>query len=987
MNKLRWMRAFLWMTTLALAGAGASTPLLAQETGTIRGTVTTASTLRPLSGAQVFVPGTGRGTLTNASGQYILVGVAPGAHTLRVEMLGFAVAEQSVTIAAGETVEADFQLAEEAVALDELIVTGTAGTARRREVGNSIAQISAADIENAPARNPQDLLAGRAAGVTILQNAGQPGASGTIRLRGTTSISQGNDPLIYIDGVRVFSGQTSLHPSARQSTSPLNDINPADIERIEIVKGAAATTLYGTEAASGVVQIFTKRGITGEAQWTAEITGGINNIGRVGPDSDPTWMFVKECRGPNLVMSDGTRFEDVTCPASGSWLRNAPLQRYNLSVRGGGEQLSYYLSGNIADDQSPIHGGGGTTNGGLSGNFSFRPLEPLQVSLNSSYSRRATDWLAAGDNGDAFMLNVTRGVGSNFKGAAGCSDPDVVCVQNGRLLDVDNTTQNERFITGLTLNHQTLDNLINRLTVGYDYNTAVNESITPFGYVRLPLGSMTTNDWSRRMLSVDYVGSLENAFGASLQSTFSWGGQLFSTEARTTTSVGQEFAGPGEPTLTAAARTEVTADSRQRVVNAGFFLQEMLGWNDRLFVTAGLRVDGNSAFGEGFGLQPYPKLSASYVVSDHSGWPAWWEAMKLRAAIGESGKAPGAFDAVRTWSPIAGDDGQPAFTPGQLGNPELGPERSREIEFGFDAGLLGGRLAVDATYFYQRTYDALIPVSYSPSLGFLSTQLENVGTLQNSGLELRADLGLVATPQIEWRINGTLSTIDSEAIDLDGQVITVQTFGRTFIREGYPVPAVFARKITNPNEFADPVWEDDAFIGSIYPDQTIGLGTDLVLLGGDLTLDARGEFQLGGYMVNGNGYQNSRQGAWRQCYDVQAKMRAEPTDPAALSDVTALERARCAPNGYRIAPSYDAWIEETSFFKLRSISLAYRLPQGWLPGARSATLSLGGRNLFTSTDYTGVDPELTDYRNSLARRDYYAVPTYRTFEASLRVGF
>jgi TonB-dependent SusC/RagA subfamily outer membrane receptor len=894
--------------------------------------------------------------------------------------------EQVVTVASGQAATANFQLAEQALALDEIVVTGTAGTARRREVGNSIAQLSTAQIENAPARNPQDLLTGRAAGVTILQNAGQPGASGTIRLRGTTSISQGNDPLIYIDGVRVFSGQTALHSSARQSTSPLNDINPNDIERIEVIKGAAATTLYGTEAASGVIQVFTKRGVAGAAQWTAEVTGGINSIGRVGPGSDPAWMWVKECRGPNTFMSDGTRFEDLTCPASGSWLRNGPVQRYSLSVRGGAEQLSYYLSGNLADEKSPIHGGGGSANGGITGNFAFRPVDPLQISLNTSYSRRSTDWLAAGDNANAFMLNVTRGAGSNFKGATGCSSTDVVCVANARLLDVENTTRGEHFITGLTVSHQTSERLTNRITVGYDYNTAVNESITPFGFMRLPLGEMSTSDWARRMLSLDYVGSFETSFGTSLRSTFSWGGQMFSTEGRTTTAVGEEFAGPGEPTLTAAARTRITGDSRQKVINAGLFLQEMMGWKDRLFVTAGLRIDGNSAFGESFGLQPYPKLSASYVLSDHDFWPAWWEAMKLRAAIGESGKAPGAFDAVRTWNPVAGDDGQPAFTPGQLGNPDLGPERSREFEAGFDAGLFGGRLAVEATYFFQRTHDALIPVSYPPSQGFLSQQLENVGVLENAGIELRADVGVVTTPNVDWRVQGTLSTLRSEAIDVGGEVITVQTFGRTFIREGYPVPAVFARKITNPDALADPIWEDDAYIGSIYPSRTVGLGTELMLFR-NLTLDARGEFQFGAYMVNGNGYQNSRQGAWRQCYDVQAKMRTERDSPAALADVTALERARCAPNGYRIAPSYDAWIEPTDFFKLRSVSLAYRLPQAWMPGVRSATLRVGARNLFTRTDYTGVDPELTDYRNSLARRDYYVVPPYRTLEASLLVNF
>src|SRR5690606_37373013 len=264
-------------------------------------------------------------------------------------------------------------------------------------------------------------------------------------------------------------------------------------------------------------------------------------------------------------------------------------------------------------------------------------------------------------------------------------------------------------------------------SVGYDYNNSEIESNRPFASPRFPIGDTTVRDLRQTLFSIDYVGSFAYPSLCSLTSTFPWGGQLFVNDTRTLTMTAQEFADHWTATLESAARRSDSSDNRQRVVNAGFFLQEAVGWKDRLFVTAGLRVDGNSAFGKDFGLQAYPKLMASYVLSDNEFWPfEWWEALKLRAAIGESGRAPGAFDAVRTWDPIAGDDGQAGFTPGQLGNPTLGPERSREIEAGFEAGLLGGRVGVDFTYYHQRTFDALIPVRFPPSQGFLSTQLENV---------------------------------------------------------------------------------------------------------------------------------------------------------------------------------------------------------------------------------------------------------------------
>ena len=210
------------------------------------------------------------------------------------------------------------------------------------------------------------------------------------------------------------------------------------------------------------------------------------------------------------------------------------------------------------------------------------------------------------------------------------------------------------------------------------------------------------------------------------------------------------------------------------------------------------------------------------------------------------------------------------------------------------------------------------------------------------------------------------------------------TFSSCVLRkpcEGYPVPAIFGEKIINPNEFADPIVVADTFIGSAYPTKTISLGSTLTLFR-DISIDALGEFKLGGHMVNGNGYQNSRRGAWPACYEIQRKTLAGD-----VGDVTALMRARCALDGGSIAPTYDAWIESTDFFRLRSIAVTYRLPPGLIPGASSASLRLAGRNLRTSTDYSGVDPELDDYRNSLARRDYYVLPTYRSFLATLRVSF
>jgi TonB-linked SusC/RagA family outer membrane protein len=974
---------------LLLAALLLAAPLPAasqQPRGSIAGTVRASSTQRPVLSVQLTVPGTNVGTLTDGQGRYVLQNVPAGETRVHAQVLGFRSEERSVSVTAGQTVTLDFELQESAVALDEIVVTGTAGQARKREIGNSMATISSSEIEVAPVRGAQDILTARAAGVTVMANSGQPGSGAAIRLRGNNSIAMGNEPLIYIDGVRLFSRIAPASGSARQGSLPINDIAPDDIERIEIVKGAAATTLYGTEASGGVIQIFTKRGRAGKPIWTAEVSAGFNSMGKIGPDGDPTGLFLKQCSGDNLVDSSGNRFEDATCPSSGTWLRDGPVQRYALTVRGGAPELTYYLSGNYGDEQGVIEPGG-SKDGGFRGNFSFRPMPTLDVALSSSYTRRKTRWIPDGNLANGFTLNVMRGPNNNFKNAAECSTPGIVaCLTNGEILDQRLTNDNDHFITGVTVQWEPIPQLSQRFTVGYDYNAADNITVLPFNFSRSPLGSIAVQNWHHTTLSLDYVGSLRhNLLGTS--STFSWGGQLFEDRNRQQNTNGSDFSGPGNPTLTSAARKDVTFDERQRVVNAGFFGQEVVGIADRLFITAGLRVDGNSAFGESFGLQVYPKLSAAYVLSELGFWPAdTWETFKLRAAIGEAGKAPGAFDASRTWEPVPADEAKPAFTPEQIGNEDLGPERTRELELGFESSAFQGRLGVEFTYFYQRTIDALVQVRYPPSEGFQDRQLENVGELENRGIEVRLDGGIIATPTVDWRMRLNYATTKGKALDLGGEVVAVGL--NNFVEEGSPVPGVYGALVLNPNELAEPITVADTLIGPTYPTRTISIGSSLGLFN-RVSLEVLGEFQGGHYLQNFTGYQNANRFVWRPCYEAQQKLRAAAAgDATALNDVTALERARCAID--RTKQDSDFFIEQADFFKLRTASLTYLLPQRWV-GGRNASLTLAARNLFKITDYSGIDPEVSDLGdsglNGISRREYYNLPPTRSFLASLRVTF
>ena len=1019
------------LVVAALLLAFGVAPTAAQQTGRIQGSVVASGTQQPLAGVQVHIPGTGIGTLTNPQGQYQLANVPVGQQTVRVQILGYSTADETVTVTAGAAATANFVLEETAVALDEIVVTGTAAETRKKEVGNSMAAISARDIENVPVTSAQEVLAGRAPGVTFMANSGQPGAGGTVKIRGINSISQDAEPLLYIDGVRVYNEPTRAGWGGRGVTSPLQDISQDDIERVEIVKGAAATTLYGTEAANGVIQIFTKKGAAGDPLWTAEVSLGAVQAARWSADDDPTGQYttcgdLSQMYGlalsnnaflPGTTKGQRVYFQDPTCPSDGTWEQTGMTQRYALSVRGGSERVTYFVSGNYGDSEGymPTQG---SKDGGFRVNTTFAPSDVLNLQLNNSYQRRNTRWLGDGNNAEGFLLNVGRGPAGYMKSGKGddCAavpSTEQVCATNAYMFDQQLYTRGDHYTSGLTINYNPTDQLSNRFVVGFDYLSLNNETTLPFGFLTLPQGYYWDENTDHTKVSLDYAGSFRNNFGESLVSTFSWGGQIFRDRHRWTEIDVQSFAGPGEPTLESGAELTYRADEPFSETNAGFFLQEQLGLSDRLFVTAGLRVDGNSAFGDDFGLQTYPKISASYVISDHAFWPDFFETMKLRAAVGESGKAPGAFDKVRSWSSVSGDDGSPGFTPNDIGNNEVGPERTREVEAGFDASMLNGRFGVEFTAFQARTFDALVPVDYPPSSGFTAARTENVGEILNKGLELGLTFNPVRTDNLDlrFRVNGTL--LKAEAIDIDGDGVQgpcnnddtkadVYTGLNSYIRECFEFPMYFGARMLNPNEFAAPQVVEDTVIGRVYPNKTLGLGTTISLFN-NLTLDALIEYQGGHTVQNYSGYQSARRGAWHPCFPIQEKIIAyQNGDAGALNDVRAIDRGRCAissggsSDGELVGYDIGYWTEDGEFIKMRQIALTYQLPAELFGFARNASITLAGRNLFTLTDYTGADPEGTDGADALGnqlsggefgRRDYYQLPSSRTFSLTARVTF
>jgi TonB-linked SusC/RagA family outer membrane protein len=980
----RSFSTLLTAVTTALFAFPLAAPLAAQATGTISGRVVDADNGQPVAAAQVTIAGTQFGRASGDDGRFTIANLPAGTHTVVVRRIGYQLQSRTVSLPANGALTVDFTLVKSSVSLAGVVVTAT-GEERKKEVGNAVTTVSSSDFEKAGAGNTAQILAGRSTGVTVLQNGGTPGAGATIRLRGVNSITQGNRPIIYVDGIRIFNGNSPTGVSSRQSVSPLSDIAAADIDRIEVVKGPAATTLYGTEASGGVIQIFTKRGKDGAAQWNLDVNAGLNRMGDFGPSGDPTGMFVKQCRGPNMVDANGVPFEDATCPKSGSWLQDGFIGRYNLGVRGSNGGISYAISGNLENEAGVLRVGSNKT-GGLRANLGFTPTKTVTLSVNSSWQRRNTAMVSDGNSSDAFLLNVSRGPGSNFKGT-GCSNATVICTVNDTMFFKSNTIAGDHFILGGTASWTPFEKLTNRLSVGIDYNNNDQRTINPFGYLRTPTGQYFQTLWNRQLITVDLASTWKQNYTSQFTGSTSVGGQLFDSRLNSTDLQGDNFAGPGVPTLLSASLRQITDVNQQRVINAGFFAQQMLGWRDRVFVTAGARVDGNSAFGKSFGLQTYPKVSVSYVLSDESFWPfKFVETLKLRGAIGESGKAPGAFDATRTWNPIAAEGGLSAFTPGQLGNPNLGPERTRESEIGFDAGLFNGRLGVVLTAFTARTNDAIINVAYPPSQGFATNQPENVGVIANAGTEIQITSNFQPAKWARLDARLQYSLLSGKAVDLGGRIITIQALSRSNVQEGMPLPSYVGRKVMNPDEFATPVVQENQFLGSTYATKLINPALTLTLFD-NLSIEAVGEWQLGGHLLNAVGFTNAGLNIWQPCFAAQKALRAAAAgDQSLLATVKAEDRAKCAINAAE--RDLALWVENADFFKLRNLSVSYEVPRKFVPHSRPLTVQFAGRNLFRSTKYQGADPEVADQATStFSRRDYYNFPPYRTFLFSVRTSF
>lgn len=987
------LAAALASLTLALGAL----PLIAQ-TGTLAGRVTDARNGAPVTTAQITITGTSLGAVVDAEGRFRVVGVPPGRHEVRARSIGYQPATAAFSVAADGSAEVNLSMNGSVTNLDAVLVTGAVGDTRRRAIGNAVSTVSVSDvIGKSSAGNITEVLQSKVPGLTLLPGSGEAGTSTNYRLRGAGSLYAGNNPTIYVDGVRLNSRGQGNYTVFGQTASSLDAINPNDIESIEVIKGPAAATLYGAEAAAGVIQIITKKGLSGRIRWDARYEMGHSNWpASMRPINYSLSTAARIADPVNYPGYIGTQVGDVVSHrvmSESDALRNGGISRASLSASGGGDRYTYYVSGS-RDDEEGVNLNNYSRLGSLRGNFSFVPSTKLSFNTNVAYYQNHVR-LPLNDN-IAFGLIISSYLaipGRQYPYPAGLNYFTIIpAVAN----TYDNQTRADRFIVGSSADYRPVPWFSNKFRVGLDMNVGRAElyfppqagGLDPFS-ARASFDLVNTKGFIaqgrplNQDFTINYDGTVTRELTSNLVSNSSFGVQYLSNAYHRTDAFGQDLGSLGIRSVSAAAvTTGREQDTTQKSI--GFYLQQQAAWRDRLFITGAVRVDNNSAFGSKLNRVFYPKASVSWVVSEepffHFGAV---DQLRLRAAWGQAGNSPGPFDAIRsfTTSVVTGPTStSSALRYGSVGNPDLKPERGSEIELGFESSLIGGRLGLDLTYYSKTTHDALLPVAVPPSTGFAGTQLENLGTISNTGFEIvlnatplrRNPLTIESTLSLSTNHNKLVSFGDERAPIVFGDYAPVQRY-----QVGFPLAAYWAQRVQYDangalvkNAAGQPIIDPvSVYMGPSVPTREMSFSNDFIMFG-NLRLHSLFDYKGGHYMFNVKDWRRDR-----------AQLSWATVNPAADPDEV-LARMFAAQNWYDI--------QKADFLKLRDLSLSYTLPAAVVGRfADGVTLMLAGHNLRIWTKYGGADPELNfnGGTSTFNRNDSWTVPTPRRYTFSVAARF
>ena len=945
-------RSLVPLLALFFAGTAAAQ----NRTATVSGQVTDSSSKAPLQGAEVFLGADAaivgaRSARTNAEGRYTFTGVAAGTVTVSVRLVGFAPKAQRLTVTDGAQLTADFSLSQRTTQLDQVVVTGTGGVTQRRAVGNVVETIDAKNVlEVAPARSVDQLIGARTPGLIALPSSGQVGTGPQIRVRAASSLSLSNDPIIVIDGVRMDAAP-ARGPGQRggYGASRLNDISPEDIESIEVIKGPAAATLYGTEASNGVIQIITKRGQSGKTQFAFTMRQGTNWLAN--PEGRAGMLYYSPTATPGDFVGFNLYKNEVE-NGNGPIFQTGRNQGYQGSVTGGTDASRYYLSAGYDDDVGVVSWNWDKK---FSGRANLDVLATDKLRFQGSLGHiRDRIRLAQNDiNTDPFSQlvwgtprlkdGVTRGFAN--------TPPEEWKM-------IEGLANNDRTTLSFQADYNPLPWMTHRLVTGLDVNSEAGSLLYP----RMPLGAQdplgnqgngqkSANRTTRSFLTLDYSGSLKYDLGEAFRFTTSLGLQHYRSDITQVGATATTF--PAEP-ITLISNGTLTTGNETFTGNAsvGMFVQQTAAWNNRLFLTAALRGDDNSTFGKDYKAAYYPKFSVSWVASEEP----WFKLpfigdLRLRGALGAAGTQPATFAAARLYQSTTGYLDTPGLVPDSYGNPDLKPERSQELELGFESTILNGKIDLSYTHYERNITDAIVNKPIPPSIGFPGNQVVNIGKVKGWGNEFSANARVFQGKNVAWELGTQLARNGNQIDDMGGaQFFTTGQGGVAQNRVGFGIADYFMYKVRKPVLTSAGVADLDASIcdggtgkggveagGPDTPCATAprvfwGHSQPIWQMGYNTTVTVMDRLRLYA-RVDGNGGHYQSDTEVRALHNQGSTLGVINKDPL-LTVYRAIEAD--APGTYR-----------GGFLRLREVSATYNLQQSIARriGASSASLSVAGRNL------------------------------------------
>ena len=1006
----------------ATAGGGAAHAQQRQITGTVTG-----NNGAPLASANVTVAGTTRGVQTNQRGVFT-ISVPAGDVQLRAAQIGYI--GRTITVPAGQTT-ASFQLAQDILNIEGVVVTGQATTVRRANAANDVAVVTAQELQRVPAQTLSNALQGKVAGATISSNSGAPGGGMQIRLRGISSLSGSSTPLYVVDGVIVSdvgipggqSAITQASPGSNQSVQDnvvnrIADLNPADIQNVEILKGASASAIYGSRASNGVIVITTKRGRAGAPRYSLSQRFGRAELSNTLGSRQFTRAtalqakLVDSTTMNEFFNADGSPKFDIDQERA-LFGRKAPQLETTLSVSGGSENTQYFVSGLYMDNQGIVANTGYVKQG-------------VKVSVDQTISRRArfgvttniihsvasrgvtgndnegTSYISALSSTPHF-INLRRGADGVFPGNpyAGSNPFEISTLST-------NDEDTWRAIGALNLSVDLVKSSVHDLRFiglgGADYFEQRNELYFPPELHYAPANGLRGIGvlGGGRNLNLNTNFNLVHTFSPRsglFRATTSTGVQYEDRDLKTSQLTGRNLIGSIRLPQSAAVTENLGARERVKVFGV-YGQEELLMFDERLLLTGSLRADRSSNNSDVEKYYYYPKAAASYRFPGF----AFVDEVKLRGAYGASGNEP-LYEQKYTNLTNTNVEGLPGLrVQGLTGASDLRPERTTELEGGTDITLFGQRARLGLTAYDKTVTDFLLSRGVAPSTGF-ATQFFNGGKLRVRGFEASLEGTPVRRGSFDWFTRTTFSRNRAKLLELPvapfrpGNSSFGFSFGGYRITEGYSPTGIWSIQGLNQagldrkaagQTYSGAAFDSVAFIGDAEPDFQMGFSNDFTV--GPVTISSLFDWNHGGLVVN----------LTRNYYDFagNAPDQGDPNAPLREysecgTQCTGYERDRLHSGSRSLNPNgrMPVYVEDGGYVKLREVALSFDIPSQYFQRVSGRVdrvqLQVSGRNLKTWTNYSGLDPEVSNFGNRSVGRnmDVTPFPPSRTYWVGLNVGF